>query len=90
MWLLVAMSAAIVNTTLKSLLSSIGFIEIYPIPYLDDNNAYLIVNSRTKRGVVVDPIHHNILLVSDISLRLLISFIHVLHYRKLWRIMMSH
>lgn len=65
LWLLVAMSAAIVNTTLKSLLSSIGFIEIYPIPYLDDNYAYLIVNSRTKRGVVVDPAHHGILLVSD-------------------------
>ena len=70
------MSAAIVNTTLKSLLSSIGFIKIYPIPYLDDNYAYLIVNSRTKRGVVVDPAHHNILLVSDNYFLEFINFIY--------------
>ncbi|XP_003383354.2 PREDICTED: hydroxyacylglutathione hydrolase cytoplasmic-like [Amphimedon queenslandica] len=37
-------------------------IVIYPVPYLEDNYAYLVVNEKTKRAVAVDPAHHAVLL----------------------------
>ena len=39
---------------------------IYPVPYLEDNYAYLVVNEKTKRAVAVDPAHHAVLLVGFI------------------------